>query len=158
LLLKDTNRLAEAEPLMRRALATDEQSFGDQHPKVAMGLNNLAELLRITNRQAEAEPLMRRALAIEGRCFGDQHPNVAICLNNLGLLLKGSNRLAEAEPLMRRQVEIFLIFTRDTGHQHPHLQGAIGNYASLLLAMGISKSEIGQRLNDLVADYRMLLG
>ena len=34
-LLQATNRLAEAEPLMRRALAIDEKSFGPDHPDVA---------------------------------------------------------------------------------------------------------------------------
>ena len=50
-LLKDTNRLADANPLMRRALAIDEQSFGPEHPKVAIALNNLAVLLKATNRR-----------------------------------------------------------------------------------------------------------
>jgi hypothetical protein len=35
-LLQATNRLTEAEPLMRRALAIDEKSFGAEHPKVAI--------------------------------------------------------------------------------------------------------------------------
>ena len=65
-----TNRLAEAEPLMRRALAIDEKSYGPDHPDVATGLNNLAQLLQATNRLAEAEPLMRRALAIDEKSFG----------------------------------------------------------------------------------------
>ena len=42
---KATNRLSEAEPLMRRALAIDEKSFGPDHPNVARDLNNLAVLL-----------------------------------------------------------------------------------------------------------------
>ena len=62
---------AEAESLMRRALAIDEQSFGNQHPKVANSLSNLAQLLQATNRPTEAEPLMRRALAIAEQSFGD---------------------------------------------------------------------------------------
>jgi hypothetical protein len=66
--------LAEAEPLMRRALAIDEQSFGKDHPKVAIRLNNLAELLHATNRLAEAEPLMRRALEIFEKSLGPDHP------------------------------------------------------------------------------------
>jgi len=33
--LKDTNRLGEAEPLMKRALTIDEKSYGPEHPKVA---------------------------------------------------------------------------------------------------------------------------
>ena len=41
-LLQATNRLAEAEPLMRRALAIDEASYGPEHPNVAIDLNNLA--------------------------------------------------------------------------------------------------------------------
>ncbi len=44
-LLKATNRLAEAEPLMRRALAIVEQSYGGEHPDVAINLSNLAGLL-----------------------------------------------------------------------------------------------------------------
>jgi tetratricopeptide (TPR) repeat protein len=63
-LLLATNRLAEAEPMYRRALAIDEKSYGPDHPDVATDLNNLAELLRATNRLAEAEPMYRRALEI----------------------------------------------------------------------------------------------
>ena len=59
-----TNRLAEAEPLYRRALAILEKSLGSDHPNVATALNNLALLLQATNRLAEAEPLYRRALEI----------------------------------------------------------------------------------------------
>ena len=77
-LLQATNRLAEAEPLMRRALAIDETSYGPDHPNVAIRLNNLAQLLQATNRLAEAEPLMRRALAIDEKSYGPDHPNVAI--------------------------------------------------------------------------------
>ena len=57
-------RLAEAEPLFRRALAISEKSFGPEHPNVAIVLNNLAQLLRHANRLAEAERLMRRSLVI----------------------------------------------------------------------------------------------
>jgi hypothetical protein len=52
-LLQDTNRLSEAEPLMRRALAIDEKSYGPDHPDVAVQLNNLALLLKDTNRLSE---------------------------------------------------------------------------------------------------------
>ena len=83
LLLQATNRLDEAEPLMRRALAIDEKSFGPDHPTVAIRLNNLAQLLQATNRLAEAEPLMRRALAIFETSLGPDHPNTVTARNNL---------------------------------------------------------------------------
>jgi Tfp pilus assembly protein PilF len=55
----------QAEPLFRRALVINEAILGPDHPKVAMCLNNLGQLLLRTNRPAVAEQLMRRALAID---------------------------------------------------------------------------------------------
>ena len=89
LLLKATNRMGEAEPLMRRALEIDEASFGEHHPTVARDLNNLAQLLQDTNRMGEAEPLMRRALEIDEASFGEHHPTVARDLNNLATAAEG---------------------------------------------------------------------
>ena len=94
---------------------------------------------------------MCRALAIDERSFGAEHPNVAIDLNNLALLLQATNRLGEAEPLMRRHLVIFLDFTHRTGHEHPHLRAAIGNYRRLLLEMGRSDAEIEAALAALVS-------
>jgi tetratricopeptide (TPR) repeat protein len=132
-LLKATNRLSEAEPLMRRVMGIFEKSFGDNHPNVAPALNNLAALLLATNRLAEAEPLMRRALAIDERSFGPEHPEVATALNNLAQLLQATNRLAEAEPLMRRVVEIFENFERTNGYQHPQCEAVKRNLQSIAL-------------------------
>ena len=119
----------EAEPFHRRALAINEQSYGDQHPRVALHLNNLAQLLKATNSLAEAEPLMRRALAIDEQSYGDQHPDVARDLNNLASLLKATNRLAEAEPLMRRALAID---EQSYGAEHPRVAGQLNNLAQLL--------------------------
>ena len=119
----------EAEPLMRRALAIDEHSYGADHPDVAIDLNNLAQLLKATNRLSEAEPLMRRALAIDEQSYGPDHPSVAIDLNNLAMLLKATNRLSEAEPLMARVVTIF---ENSYGKEHPNVATALNNLAQLL--------------------------
>ena len=72
---------------MRRALAIDEQSYGAEHPNVAIDLNNLARLLQDTNRLAEAEPLMRRARDIFRASLGDEHPNTLAAARNYDLLL-----------------------------------------------------------------------
>jgi hypothetical protein len=142
----------QAEPLMRRALGIDEKSYGSDHPLVAIRLNNLASLLQDTNRQAEAEPLIRGALEIDEKSYGSDHPDVAIDLNNLAALLQDTNRLAEAEPLMRRMVEIFLRFTRSTGHQHPHLQAAVNNYGGLLMQMGMTREQVIARLREMAPE------
>jgi len=134
---------------MERALKIDEKSYGMEHHRVAIGLNNLAMLLQDTNRLKEAEPLLERALKIDEKSYGMDHPMVARNLSNLAQLLQATNRLKEAEPLSRRHVEIFIKFSLSTGHQHPHLQAAVGNYAILLEAMGWSREQIIDRLRKM---------
>ncbi len=121
----------EAEPMCRRALKIDEDSFGRDHPNVAIHLNNLASLLADTNRLYEAEPMMKRALKIDEASFGTDHPTVAIDLNNLAQLLQVTNRLSEAEPLMRRVVKIL---ENPVGEPLPNYTGALNNLAQLLKA------------------------
>jgi tetratricopeptide (TPR) repeat protein len=130
--LFDLARYSEAEPLMRRALTMDEQSYGPEHPNVARDLNNQAQLLKATNRLSESEPLMRRVVRIFEQSYGVNHPNVATALNNLAQLLQATNRLGEAEPLMRRVVEIL---DCAYGGDHPNLAAAMNNLAQLLQDM-----------------------
>jgi len=122
---------SDAEPLKRRVVEIFEASYGNEHPYVAMALNNLAQLLQDTNRLAEAEPLMRRALAIDEASYGLDHPNVAIRLNNLAQLLQATNRLAEAEPMMRRALAID---EASYGLDHPAVATDLNNLAGLLQA------------------------
>jgi len=120
-----------AEPLYRRALAIYGASYGERHPNVATGLNNLAGLLRATNRLAEAEPLYRRALAIYEASYGEHHSTVATGLNNLAALLYATNRMAEAEPLYRRALAID---EASYGENHPTVAIRLNNLAGLLRA------------------------
>lgn len=127
--LRNLGNFAEAEPLLRRALALDEKGFGPNHPNVATCLNNLAALLHDTNRLKEAEILYRRALAIDEQSFGSNDPKVATCLNNLALLLKASGRLQEAEPLYRRALAVD---EQSFGPDHPRVATHLNNLAQLL--------------------------
>ena len=74
-------------------------------------------------------------------------------LKKIGMLtaihgLGGMGKTA-AEPLMRRVIEILLNFTAATGHQHPHQQAAINNYAMLLDEMGYDETKIIETLNEM---------
>jgi len=129
--LRNLGNFAEAEPLLRRALALDEKRFGLNHPNVATCLNNLAALLHDTNRLKEAEILYRRALAIDEQSFGSNDPKIATCLNNLALLLKASGRLREAEPLYRRALAVD---EQSFGPDHPRVATHLNNLAQLLQA------------------------
>ena len=124
-------RYNQAEPLFRWLVKQMEQSYGKEHPDVAVGLNNLARLLQATNRLSEAEPLLRRALAINEQSYGKEHPSVAIMLSSLALLLRDTNRLSEAEPLMRRALAID---EQSYGKEHPDVAIGLNNLAQLLQA------------------------
>ena len=80
--------MAEAEPLIRRALRIDELSLGPDHPSVAISLNNLAQLLQATNRLAEAEPSIRRSLEIFTASLGPDHPNTKMVEKHFKLVLE----------------------------------------------------------------------
>jgi tetratricopeptide (TPR) repeat protein len=75
--------------------------------QTALGLNNLAELLRMQGEYATARPLYERALAIYEQVLGPQHPNVATLLNNLAGLLHNQGEYAAARPLYERALAIY---------------------------------------------------
>ena len=58
---------------------------------------------------------------------------------------------------MKRMLEIFLKFTRDTGHQHPNLMAAVNNYGALLMEMGNTKEEVKAKIGELMEKYGVLL-
>ena len=82
----------EAVPLYKESLAIWKKVFGDEHPKVAIALNNFASLLKAQGKYDEAVPLFKESLAIKKKVHGNEHPSVATGLNNLAGLLKAQVR------------------------------------------------------------------
>jgi eukaryotic-like serine/threonine-protein kinase len=91
-----------------QALEIDRRMLGDDHPKVAFRLQNLAIVAQNMGDLKQAEVLYRDALQRELRAYGDRHPEVAVTKGNYGLLLQREGRLTEAEPLLRSALEIKL--------------------------------------------------
>lgn len=136
LYLEERARLDEAEPMFRRALEIGEKALGNNHPNVAIALNNLASLLEEMGRFDEAEPMYRRALQIDEKALGEDHPSVARDLNNLAELLRETGRLKEAEPIYRRALEIA---EKSFGAEHPKVAICLNNLALLLKETGHKK-------------------
>jgi tetratricopeptide (TPR) repeat protein len=65
-------RLAEAEPLYKRALEGLERVLGKEHPDTLTSVNNLALLYQAEGRLAEAQPLYKRALEARERLLGKE--------------------------------------------------------------------------------------
>jgi hypothetical protein len=60
--------------LRHKCLAIGRRVLGNDHPDVALWLNNLAGLLWITGRSEEAYVYGRQALAIATQVLGPSHP------------------------------------------------------------------------------------
>ena len=79
----------QAERDYRRALAIKEELLGQDHPDVAMTLNNLGVLVKTLGRREEAEALYERALAIFERTLDRDHSRLLLCRRNLEKLRRG---------------------------------------------------------------------
>jgi hypothetical protein len=82
LLLRDTNRHAKAESLFQRAPAICEKAFGENHPHVAIYMENYALLLRNMGRPDEATPLESRAKTIRAKTLAKELGFMADCFTN----------------------------------------------------------------------------
>jgi tetratricopeptide (TPR) repeat protein len=134
---------AEAEPLLRRALAIQEKSLGPTHPETAVTLNNLANVLLATGRAAQAEPISRRALAALEAALGPTHMRIAISASNLGDILRARKDYSGA----RRLYERALAIEEDLhGPRHSVVDSYVLNLADLLDEMGLHEEARRTRL------------
>ncbi len=129
LYLQSRGRISEAELLYLWALEIGEKSFGPEHYKVAVRLNNLAQLLEGTKRFEQAEFLMQRALDIEEKWYGPEHFKVAVCLNKLAEVKRATNQLDQAESMLRRSI---VILDRNGGERLTNYSTVLNNLAQLL--------------------------
>jgi eukaryotic-like serine/threonine-protein kinase len=90
-----------AKQTYERALEIDRRVLGDDHPRVAMRLNNLAIVAQNMGDLKLAETLYRDAIQRHERAYGNRHPETVAAKGNYGLLLQREGRLKEAEPLLR---------------------------------------------------------
>jgi tetratricopeptide (TPR) repeat protein len=102
--------------------------LGEEHPDVAMSLNNLAGLYRSQGKYEEAEPLYRSALEKRKRLLGEEHPDIAISQWNLGVLYQSQGRYSEAEALYHQAL---IIAQSKLGSNHPTTQGILSWFNSL---------------------------
>jgi serine/threonine protein kinase/Tfp pilus assembly protein PilF len=92
---------AQAKQAYQQALEIDRRALGDDHPRVAFRLQNLAIVAQNMGDLQQAETLYIDAIQRQERIYGDRHPETVIAKGNYGLLLQHEGRLTEAEPLLR---------------------------------------------------------
>ena len=91
-----------------RALEIDRHLLGEDHPRIAVHLHNLAFVTENLGELKQAEVLYRDAISRQERIYGEHHPVTASAWGNFGLLLQREGRLSEAEPYLRRALAVML--------------------------------------------------
>jgi tetratricopeptide (TPR) repeat protein len=99
---------ALAKQTYERALEVDRRVLGDDHPRVAMHLQNLAFVMQNLGDLKRAESLYRDAIRRKEHAYGAGDVQTAAAKGNYGSLLQREGRFAEAEPLLRSALSLTL--------------------------------------------------
>jgi eukaryotic-like serine/threonine-protein kinase len=103
------NEFDQGHDVLSRALAIQERTFGHDHPRVALVLNDMGRLAYIRDQYDEAEQDFGGALAIWQRAYGEQHTFVGLaCANLAGVYMQRRDYVA-AEHLARRALAIYQV-------------------------------------------------
>jgi len=94
-----------AEGLIRAAIGTYGEMFGQDHPYVAEALAELGPMLRAAGRMEEAERELRHVISFVEAAYGPDHPKLVVLLDELASVLRPSGS-AECEQLTRRAASI----------------------------------------------------
>jgi tetratricopeptide (TPR) repeat protein len=149
---QQTGRFAEAEPLLKRAIAITEKAYGPDHPQLVSGLQVLALVYQQTGRFAEAEPLLKRAIAIGEKTYGPDDPQFVKNLQGLALVYQQTGRFAEAEPIYERAIAIA---EKILGFEHSEVATDLNKPASNpTYDLDNLTSDLADILNTLAMHYR----
>ena len=124
---------ALAEPLLRRALAIQEQALGDEHPDTALTIAVLGGCCQGRGDMVSAEPLFRRAYEIRLRVLGPEHLRTLGMLDMLAHVVTELGRLPEAELLCRRALTGY---SRTAGPDDPVTAAAMTSLGDVLVKRG----------------------
>jgi CHAT domain-containing protein len=130
---QDQGKYGEALPLLKRALAISEKSFGPEHPDTGASLNNLAYVYCGLGDYGKALPLLKRALVISEKSFGPEHPDTGNSLNSLAAAYRGLGDHGKAMPLDERALAIF---EDSLGPEHPTTAISLNNLAFNYIGLG----------------------
>jgi CHAT domain-containing protein len=128
--------------------------FGEEHPRVAISIYNLANVYESQGRYTEAESLLRQALEMNQRLLGEQHPIIATNLNQLANVYESQGRYTEAESLIRQALELR---KRLFGEEHPDVATSLHSLALVYKIQG-KYDEAEPLYHQALEMYKHMLG
>jgi tetratricopeptide (TPR) repeat protein len=127
--MRGEGALAQAEPILRRALRLLERDSLHYSRELDHALNMLALSFRNQGRLAEAEAMLRRALRISRGNATAHPPGLHRTLTNLAHVLSAGGRQEPAETLHR---EVLSLRIAHWGPEHPEVANALINLATVV--------------------------
>ena len=132
--MAQSGRVAEAEPLLVRALERRRAALGPEHPDIIESLTGLGALYFATKQPARAEPLYRAATGLTRRVHGNDHRFVADRLVDLAMNAK---ELGDASPAVPALTEALAIRQKRLGRPHPSTVWIAQTLTALRRALGL---------------------
>ncbi len=130
LLMENTRRLDEAEPLLRQCLELRTSTLGYDHPDTIFSMSNMAVLMMKMNRTDEAYELFTKTLELSERVLGYYHPYTLRRAKNFATTLAVRGQLDQAEHLIR---PIYQGQQKLLGNSHPDTINSLGLLVNILI-------------------------
>jgi len=127
------NHPKEALSFLRKALRLRKQAFGEEHPKVASTLQNLANLYSDFGEQEKALETSLQALEMSRKLLGPTHPSVYVSLFGTSDILYKLDRKEEARKL---EDEAVALVESSYPPDHPEVGKLKGNLSVQALHAG----------------------
>lgn len=136
ILLGETGRYTDAEPLFKRVLAQELRLFGPSSPKTLDTMNDFAIMYMQSQRYAQGEKLLRDLLQRDTEVYGADSAMVNSVVNNLAGALRQQatpEKVAASGPYYKQAYDYA---TRRFGPDHPSTIIAQSNYANYFSDIG----------------------
>ncbi|MCP4134771.1 MAG: ATP-binding protein, partial [bacterium] len=137
LVLQDLDDYEGAKTLLEKAMLSDEQNFGPEHPTTALRYSNLANVLQDLDDYEGAKTLLEKAMLSDEQNFGTEHPNTAVSYSNLALVLQDLGDYEGAKTLLKKAM---LSDEQNFGPEHPNTAVSYSNLALVLQDLGDYKA------------------
>jgi len=148
---------AAAEPLLRRASATEQRVLGLDNPETLTTINALANIYWYLGRYAAAEPLYLTVVESRARTLGEEHRDTLHANYDLASLYLLQERWSKAESLVRK---VLASQERTLGNMHADTLETMHTLASLYYRVGryddslaVSTQVVGLRTRVLGEDH-----
>ena len=126
-------RYEEAVALAEKAVDAAKLGLGEDHPKYATSMYNLAYLYKSIGRYSEAERFYKQTIQFGEEQFFKDYLLYSSSLHNLAGLYESTGRYAEAESLY---VQAIQVIKEQLGEDHPNYATSLNNLAYLYKSMG----------------------